>query len=689
MRWFGQLEKSAAGTQKLNRDSASSVCREVEEVNFNRAFAGRRLSNQHAIVLGVLGVLLLSLDAVLIPKGFGESLLPRGTKWEAGDLNVGALPFRRAALSAAQDSIGKQDSNDEQASNEAELKKIRELVHKLGDDEFDEREFAKEQLLKMGVVAFDALYEARNDRDLEVRLAAQRLIQDIQIPWLQPNDSQEVERLLAAFDEQSVSERRSRIEQLAKRAKPLECMGLVRVARFDPAEQISKEAAVKLMFRLLEEEPQVQKQLADKIKQDVNRSPRQANRWLSAFASSLIEEQVSSANWNRLLEEETFRLKVQLELSDRDRKTMRDLVYCYSDLLFQFDQVDEGQAALSCALPYLSESQDAVLEAVDRFTERQAWVVINELIAEHHSLFESDPLLLYHVAEVRRQLGDEKAAERFANLADEQLGQDGRARLEVAMHLRERGFANWSERELKKAIELTPVGAIPDVDARLLLCDSWMSLERPWEAAELLAALNEKIADSEEARREISRKHHPPTLVALEKFYRAKALLLQNQSDQAWETLLEAHRSDPNHTDTLIELYRLSEDDSERRAVVQVELDQAVGWYLDRSRQFEAGLGEFDDGGSRQAAADILGAISNKLAWLLINCDGETDEALKYSQRAVELSPDQAAYFDTLALCQWKAGRRELAIQSQQKAVKLAPYEKRFQTRLEDLKTSR
>jgi tetratricopeptide (TPR) repeat protein len=60
---------------------------------------------------------------------------------------------------------------------------------------------------------------------------------------------------------------------------------------------------------------------------------------------------------------------------------------------------------------------------------------------------------------------------------------------------------------------------------------------------------------------------------------------------------------------------------------------------------------------------------NNELAWLLSNTGGDFQEALKASERSLELRPDYPPYLDTLARCYYSLGDFENAVKFQLRAV--------------------
>jgi tetratricopeptide (TPR) repeat protein len=64
----------------------------------------------------------------------------------------------------------------------------------------------------------------------------------------------------------------------------------------------------------------------------------------------------------------------------------------------------------------------------------------------------------------------------------------------------------------------------------------------------------------------------------------------------------------------------------------------------------------------------------NEFAWLVANTKGDLDEALRCSQKSLELSPNTAAYLDTLAHVYFAKGDFEQAVKNQARAAQLEPH---------------
>src|SRR5690606_22764208 len=63
----------------------------------------------------------------------------------------------------------------------------------------------------------------------------------------------------------------------------------------------------------------------------------------------------------------------------------------------------------------------------------------------------------------------------------------------------------------------------------------------------------------------------------------------------------------------------------------------------------------------------------NAIAWTSARCGRNSDEALAHALEAVKLAPNEAAYVDTLAEVYFVQGDTAKAIETQRRAVELAP----------------
>ncbi len=75
--------------------------------------------------------------------------------------------------------------------------------------------------------------------------------------------------------------------------------------------------------------------------------------------------------------------------------------------------------------------------------------------------------------------------------------------------------------------------------------------------------------------------------------------------------------------------------------------------------------------------------LMNNLAWLCARCGEKIDEAVSLSQRAIAMEPDNAAYLDTAAEAQFRAGHAEEAVRLETRALTLHPGDTFMRAQLE------
>jgi tetratricopeptide (TPR) repeat protein len=78
----------------------------------------------------------------------------------------------------------------------------------------------------------------------------------------------------------------------------------------------------------------------------------------------------------------------------------------------------------------------------------------------------------------------------------------------------------------------------------------------------------------------------------------------------------------------------------------------------------------------------------NAIAWTSARCQRRLDEALDHALTATKLRPSDAAFVDTLAEVYFVRGDVTKAIETQRRAVKLAPQSPLFQTRLKEFEAA-
>ena len=76
----------------------------------------------------------------------------------------------------------------------------------------------------------------------------------------------------------------------------------------------------------------------------------------------------------------------------------------------------------------------------------------------------------------------------------------------------------------------------------------------------------------------------------------------------------------------------------------------------------------------------------NSVAWVMANCSRDLDDALKHSQKAVELEPESAGYLDTLAEINFRKGNRDKALELMKKCSEMDKNNGYYRRQLERFK---
>jgi len=268
--------------------------------------------------------------------------------------------------------------------------------------------------------------------------------------------------------------------------------------------------------------------------------------------------------------------------------------------------------------------------------------------------------LLYHLAEAQADQGQKQPAEETAARARAlNSGKNATALFahwEVAESLRRRGLFSWAEAEYRHVID----AKVPEF---MVLGHTRLSEMRHDQGKHLAAAetLEEMLrVDPRQVQLILGRMQQTVGEIRarMNYFY---ACHWEEQGDRAKqrEYLDKAIEADPGEIDTLIARYKLPDRTPEYH---QKTLDLIAKAVAGMRRRIQASPDEPSD--------------YNQLAWLVGNTEGDFDEALKSAHKAVEMSPDSGAYYDTLAHVYFGMGDYQNAVKYQSRAAELEPHSK-------------
>ncbi len=576
----------------------------------------------------------------------------------------GALVLPAAARQPSTVGVGPAVSAVATADSRSDDEQIAQLIRDLGAEDYFQRQRAQQLLATFGSKAFDALVAAQTHEDIEIASRAKFLLHKIDLSWEHEGDDPDVHRILKGYGEADEETRMGRAANLALLPCDISAGPLARIARYEPSEAISRRAALLLIQQKAFSEISARKR-REEIVDKLGSSQRVAADWLRTFVKAADDPRAAVVEWTRYTDQ--FR-KVFVAGQDRvvERQLMLGLLQYQAELWNQLGQSEQAQPLYLQVVEWSATSPDSMLALVRWLVEQKAFSAIDALEPRHKKFIDTEPLVLYALAEARDQQGEAELSEKAAAKASLLSEQDTLQHLRVAYFLRQQGLMKWAEQEFNTVTKLVPATHSNALSARFLLAETLHDRGRHFDAAKLfeeaVAAMQKNEAEGnadQNNRREISsarsRMHY---------FY-ARHFEEMNDRAKQKEHLEQAIAIDATDADALISLYRLPNPSEEDRARVSLLLRTAGIAYRKQIEQ------ESDNA-----------TAYNQLAWLVGSTEGDYHEAVKHSLKSLELQAGTAAYLDTLGRCYYAAGDLDNAIKHQIMAVQREPYSEQMQRQL-------
>ncbi len=572
-----------------------------------------------------------------------------------------------------------------------------ELIEKLGSPSYATRVRAREALQRRGLSAFDALQEALSHPDAEIAKSARRLVGSLWVRWAEPGDPPAVRETLEQYGAQSERERASRIELLGELPGAVGLPALARLARYEPNLRLSERAALVLMRHPLDENDDRRETLARSVHRVVGENDRAASRWLRVYADDLADDRFAADRWRSLITDQ--RELVEKAASEfATEASVTQLVRVAATRGAAAGARDEAIRIVTEHLDLIPAQRHELIEASSWALDHGLHPVVLALLEQHRELFDRQPLLLYAAAEAHVRAGDHDQAESLAKqalqinalpaapedrdqLSEKQLEEMAHARREIGEELASRGLFGWAEREYRHVVETLDVTSVSGAFTRVKLARMLGELRKHREVVELLDPLITRLEQDEQLNRQLNNAMFANTIRSDQEFHRALALIRQGREEAAAPVLEKAwDLSNPPNIDILIAMYRLPGDNQWKERVREtLERTIRVSETDIRNAEIKSRqMGQFGFG-DEQLASEL-----NQYAWLVSNTEGDYRKALRYSQRSLELSPNESALLDTCARCHFAVGEIAEAVQVQRKAVRLQPHSPPMERQLEE-----
>jgi tetratricopeptide (TPR) repeat protein len=576
---------------------------------------------------------------------------------------------------------------DERAQAELDAK-ISGLIAQLGADQFATREKAQSELERMGLAAFDALYEAQNHGDIEIALRARYLVSSLSVNWAQDDDPAEVKRILRGYGAENEDVRKSRMDQLAKIEDGKGVSALCRLVRFETSNRLSKQGALLIMNRKELPTKEARDELGRLITSSVGLSKRAGAQWLKAYVQTLADPAASLPLWERLAkaEHDTFAQSAEQHTS---REIARDMLRWQSELLRRLERESDAQAVMRRSLDLVENDRVQVMDACDWLMERKAWPVIDELAKRFGPLFDENSVLLYRLGEAQLKQGKTAEGEVTAEKAYKLLPEDADPHIVAAFSLQERGLVAWAEREYRHVMKIGPTGALHDLRARFLLAEMLHDNLKELDAAQVLQGAVSAMEKDPTVLQAVERLGRDPGGIRSRMhFFYSQHAAEQKDEKKALEQLALGAKADPTDADVLIAMYRAPGADEAWRTNTKKLIASAAEHFRTQVRDYTVQARAAGTEPQREYVNRQLASACNQLAWLVSNTEGDFDEALRCSQQSLELRPETGGYLDTLGRCYYAKEDFANAVKYQTRAVELEPHTVQIRRQLELFKAA-
>jgi tetratricopeptide (TPR) repeat protein len=569
--------------------------------------------------------------------------------------------------------VGTAVADQQDSSTQDRDQRIAELISQLGDSEFAVRDRAQRELVQLGFAAFDALSEAEESDDIEVASQARYLVRLIRVDWVKDSDPPQIRAMLRDYDSLNVQQRLERIKQLAGLSGDNGIEWLIRLVRFEQSQVLSKRAALAIISQGPQPDDEHWPARADLVLKAIDRSKRPAADWLRTYVLERSDAAKAVEQWGEHVKSE--RRSLQQRPAQSHHTLVLDLMRRQVELYDQLQRPDDALEIMRKMVAAERGDSESLGSLVAWFAKRQGWTAIDELAARFARTFDSDPLLLYALAEARLSQGKPDEAEDAVARALKVNGDKGLEHLQVADQLQERGMIRWSEREYQHVIATgaqTPAGLL----ARWAMSEIYHDRLEDQPAAEMIDQMLKIMEKDKNLSTRIQQRIELPTLNARMNYYLAKHFEAQHDETQMRAKLDAAIKADPADADVLIAMYRLPKADDDFRKKTKELIAQAAEGFRKDIEQ------DPDDA-----------TPCNQFAWLIGNTEGDYDEAIRLSQRSVELSRSNddpikrrhvPGYLDTLAHCYFY-GKKDYtsAVRYQSEAHRLEPQSQAIKRQLD------
>lgn len=270
------------------------------------------------------------------------------------------------------------------------------------------------------------------------------------------------------------------------------------------------------------------------------------------------------------------------------------------------------------------------------------------------------PLFLKGQALVKA--GDDKAGKAVIELAHWVPLGDERARAHFCEELTKRGYDEDSKREMQLILD---TGWFRSYEVGNMHLRMARRLARQKEYAKAAQYYEKDVISLFRTGASFQEPRAYLTVPELARTYRLRAMLAAGKTEDALKEAKQSLDILPGNVELAIDFVPELE-----RAGRKKEADALYAQVRDT---YAAAIKDFG------SSADLR----NSVAWVMVNCNRDLDEAKKHAEKAVALKPDAAGYIDTLAEVHFRLKDRPKALELMKKCAAIEPKNPYYRKQLE------
>lgn len=572
------------------------------------------------------------------------------------------------------------------AKEPAAADRIAALIKQLGDKDYFARQKAQEELAKLGFEAFDALNAATTSDDLEIASRAKYLLRLMRVEWTAESDPPEVKKYLRDYELEEQRSREARMHALAGLPNGQGIPALCRLVRFEKSLYLSKMAAVALLGGQVAADPPNAATI-ETVRKALAGCTRPGALWLLTWTRLGAEPELLTTEWTKLIDAEQKQLRLNPNgvrmrtnvsglirsqvMAETSPEIIAGLTRFQVSRFKKLGKIDEAMKAIRRLVEIEPGNPESLAELLEWLCEQKAWKAVDDLAARFAPQFGIEPGLLYMLAKAYADQGRKEASEQAAaralalNPGKEQ--KQLMYHLMAAQQLRQQGLFPWARREFEHVI--TQSGDPENDELRVMTSAVFAEMlhdqSQDLDAAEALKKIVSDIDSKRITTAELGDRK-PSEIKSRMHYFFACHWEAKGDMAKQREELDKAVKAEPSDVDVLIACYRLPDQPPGHHA----EMLELVKKAAEATRQE---IAEDPDNPSPY----------NQFAWLIGNTEGDFDEALRFSQKSLELKPDEGGFFDTMARVYYAKGDLENAVKQQTKAAEFEPHSGLIKRQLE------